>query len=71
MVQEFYQRFEGKSFADIHPSLSNEDKISALIQRQRLLLYPHGQDINGVAWRWSYEERYAEKQVCNQLRTCS
>jgi hypothetical protein len=70
LVHDFCNRFNGRSFEDIHTSLANQDKISSLIYRHRLLMYPHGQDINGVEWRWNYDEQRAEKQVADKFQTC-
>jgi hypothetical protein len=33
---------------ELHLNLTNKDNISAVIQKQRLLSYKNGQDINGL-----------------------
>jgi hypothetical protein len=34
--------------SDLHPSLNNESKLTALLRKQRLLAYPLGSDVAGT-----------------------
>jgi len=45
---EFCHRFKGSTLQDVHKSLANQDKIQALIEKQKALSYPFGQDIAAV-----------------------
>ncbi|CBF71257.1 hypothetical protein AN6691.2 [Aspergillus nidulans FGSC A4] len=49
-LEAFCQQYNASTPAEIHASLSNIDRISAIIQKQRLLTYPEGQDFNGVVY---------------------
>lgn len=46
-MEEFCARYGATEPAEIHLSLSNLDKISAIIYQQRLLSYPAGRAYNG------------------------
>jgi hypothetical protein len=42
------QQYNASTLTEIHSSFCNKDRIAAIIQKQRLLSYPNGQDINGL-----------------------
>ena len=47
-LEDFCQEYGASTLAEIHKSFSNKDKISTIIQKQRLLSNPQGQYINGL-----------------------
>jgi hypothetical protein len=47
-LEEFCRQYGASTLAEIHKSFSNKDRISAIIQKQRLLSYPQGQYVNGL-----------------------
>lgn len=47
-LEAFCAQYNAYTLTDIHPSFCNKDRIAAIIQKQRLNLYPRGQDINGL-----------------------
>jgi hypothetical protein len=47
----------------VHASLANEDKIDAILYKQRLISYPEGQDIAAVECRYQAYHRGREDQV--------
>jgi hypothetical protein len=47
-LEAFCQQYNASTFAEIHSSFCNKDRITAIIQKQQLLSYPNGQDINGL-----------------------
>jgi hypothetical protein len=59
-LQLLCQKYEAQSLTEIHPSLVNTDRISALIYKQSIALYPEGQDLNGLLYE---RQRSLELQV--------
>lgn len=47
-LETFCWEHSASTLAELHPSFANKDKIAAIIQKQRFLSYPSGQDINGL-----------------------
>src|SRR5699024_5520704 len=47
-LETFCQQYSASTLAEIHSSFCNKDRISTIIQKERLLSYPNGQDINGL-----------------------
>lgn len=47
-LEDFCRAHGASTLAEIHASFCNKDRISAIIQKQRLLSYPQGQYINGL-----------------------
>lgn len=43
-----HNRFGPSTLRALHSSLNVEDRVSALIRKQRLLHYPQGTDIAGI-----------------------
>lgn len=43
-------KYNASEITDIHPSFANMDCFALMIYKQRLLLYPEGQAINGLIW---------------------
>jgi hypothetical protein len=70
MIREFCQRYNGLTLRDVHASLTNEDKIDALIYKQRVLNYPFGQDIAAVEYEYRIKQQNSNDPVCysNGLR---
>lgn len=48
---------------DVHASLANEDKLDAIIYKQRALMYPHGQDIAAVEFMYRAQRHAGDDQV--------
>jgi hypothetical protein len=51
-MEEFCRKYGATEPAEIHLSLNNLDKISAIIYQQRLLAYPAGQAYNGFLFEY-------------------
>lgn len=64
-LREFCQRYNKRSLVEIHQSLANYDKISALIYKQRLLNYPDGQSIAGVEFEYHRHHKDKPEAVGN------
>lgn len=52
-LESFCRQYDAYSLAEIHASFSNVDRISAIIQKQRLMTYPAGQHFNGVIYLYN------------------
>ncbi|KAG2001619.1 hypothetical protein GB937_010062 [Aspergillus fischeri] len=52
-LEALCQQYNASTPAEIHASFSNTDRISAIIQKQRLLSYPAGQSFNGVIYLYN------------------
>jgi len=65
-MRAFCQSYGGLSLQDVHTSLTNEDKVNAMIYKQRLLNYPLGQDIAAVKLQYEMNKG-SDKQVINIL----
>jgi hypothetical protein len=61
----FCEKYEGQTLVDVHKSFTNMDKISALIQKDRILRYTHGVSIPAV----EHEYRLNHEGNPNQVRT--
>ena len=48
----------------MHASLANQDKIDALIYKQRILNYPYGQEIAAVDYEFRVKHQNKDDQVC-------
>lgn len=68
-MEEFCRKYGAMDPAEIHLSLNNLDKISAIIYQQRLLAYPAGQAYNGFLFE--YGTRNNIKVSGNHLRNTS
>jgi hypothetical protein len=44
---EIFKQFQSSTLSTLHQSLNIQDKIQALIRKQRLFTYPEGTDIAG------------------------
>ena len=64
-LHEFCQQYNGQSLIDIHQSFANMDKVSVLIQKQRILNYPQGQDIAGIEYEYRTKHRNNPNAVSN------
>jgi hypothetical protein len=64
LIQEWIQNQNATSLSDIHQSLSNEDRIRALINREKVLRFPFGQGIEAVKFHFS-----ASKQSSSTFQT--
>jgi hypothetical protein len=58
-LRELCQSYATKTLAEIHDSLQNTDRISAVIRKQKLLDFPQGQDLNGVIFEIEKNESFA------------
>lgn len=63
-LREFCQQYNKRSLIEIHQSLANQDKITALIYKQRLLNYPDGQSITGVEFEYHRHHKDNPNAVC-------
>ncbi|EYE90406.1 uncharacterized protein EURHEDRAFT_417473 [Aspergillus ruber CBS 135680] len=67
-LEAFCQQYNASTPAEIHASLSNTDRISAIIQKQRLLSYPAGQNFNGVIYLYNtnpFIKEYIQEKYCD------
>ncbi|OJD12483.1 hypothetical protein ACJ73_09344, partial [Blastomyces percursus] len=54
---KMYDRFGPAALRALHYSLDIEDKVAALIRKQKLLAYPKGTTIAGVLREWEFDKR--------------
>lgn len=47
-MRSFCTKYSGQTIIDVHKSFTNLDKVSALIQKNRMLEYRHGESIPAV-----------------------
>jgi hypothetical protein len=47
-LETFCEQYNASTLSEIHTSFCNKDRIAAIIQKQRLLSYPGGQEIDGL-----------------------
>ncbi|OJJ94572.1 hypothetical protein ASPACDRAFT_37780, partial [Aspergillus aculeatus ATCC 16872] len=47
-LEDFCRQYNASTLTELHPSFCNKDKISLIIQKQRLLTNPNGQDVDGL-----------------------
>lgn len=52
-LEQFCLQYNALTPAEIHTSFSNIDRISAIIQKQRIIQYPAGQSYNGVVYLYN------------------
>ncbi|KAF1811308.1 hypothetical protein P152DRAFT_68557 [Eremomyces bilateralis CBS 781.70] len=52
-MRAFCTQYQGTSLPDVHRSFTNLDKVSALLQKQRLLSYPLGESVAAVEHEYS------------------
>ena len=53
-MREFYEGFQRQSIGEIHNGFANMDRLSLILKKQQLLLYPEGQAIASLRhehWR--------------------
>lgn len=66
-MKEFAQRYHNRTFTQIHESLTNQDKVSRILLRERvnmrLAQYPEGTQIAGVAYEIEKQKQWPEKEV--------
>jgi hypothetical protein len=58
--KEFLRRYGAQSLAEIHRSLANEDRIGAIIRKERLLHFPLGTGLKGALYIPSIYYAYAD-----------
>ncbi|BCR90382.1 uncharacterized protein ACHE_60268A [Aspergillus chevalieri] len=59
-LQQFCHDNNAFTLADVHQSLNNTDRVTAIIQRQKLLHFPEGQHYNGVAFEMQINPQIKE-----------
>lgn len=59
-IDEFCQDHQVASFEAVHASLSNMDRLRRWIYRERLIMYPRGQDLAGVEFEWKMRHQDPE-----------
>lgn len=64
-LQLFCQEWNGYSLSDVHKSLINLDKISFILQKQKLLSYPRGQHLAGVEYEYNIAHKDKPDGVSN------
>lgn len=62
-MRTFYEQYNGRSLGEIHKSMTNIDRISLVLRKQQLLLYPEGQHINGLQYEYERNHRNSENPV--------
>ncbi|KAL2059279.1 hypothetical protein ABVK25_000571 [Lepraria finkii] len=60
LLKAFCEKYHTQHISQIHASLSNMDRISAMIYKQKVLHYPEGQDFNGVLWEYQVRHENAD-----------
>jgi hypothetical protein len=69
-IEEFCQQHQSASFESVHASLSNMDRLRRWIYRERLIMYPQGQDLAGVEFEWKMRHQNPETvQILFQTRS--
>jgi hypothetical protein len=68
-LKELCTRYERPSFTQIHQSLANMDRLAQVIYREKLIMFPSGQDLAGVEFEMRKRHRNPE-EVGNRLITC-
>ena len=63
LIRDFCQQYNGLSLQDVHASLTNQDKIDALIYKQRVLNCPYGQQIAAVEYEFRLRHQNKHDQV--------
>lgn len=64
-IQDLCARYNQDNLISIHPSFANMDKISALIFKEKLALYPEGQDLNGLYFEVSRQQNMKVSKIHN------
>lgn len=65
-LDEFCQKHGKSSFGQVHAALNNLDRLRATIYREKLIMFPSGQDIAGVQFEMQRRHRDPE-DVCNYI----
>lgn len=65
-MEEFCRKHSKSSFGQVHATLNNLDRLRATIYREKLIMYPAGQDITGVQF-----EMERKNQDPDDVRTLS
>ncbi|KAF1978953.1 hypothetical protein BU23DRAFT_191377 [Bimuria novae-zelandiae CBS 107.79] len=71
-LKELCKRYSRPSFTQIHQSLANMDRLAQVIYREKLVMFPSGQDLAGVEFEMNIrhqdpEEAYIREIVTNNL----
>lgn len=64
LIRNFCKRYDGSSLQDVHASPANQDKVDALIYKQRVLNHPYGQEIAAVDCEFRAKHQKKDDQVC-------
>ena len=62
-MQLFCMKYNGKTLVDVHKSFTNLDKVTALIQKNRILQYRHGESIPAVDYEYRVNHNGQPNQV--------
>lgn len=63
LLDTFCSSYQVEHITDIHQSISQMDRIEAIIRKQKMLHYPKGQAFNGVQLEYEFKHRNADEEV--------
>lgn len=64
-MRTFYESYNRQSLGEIHKSMTNMDRISLVLRKEQLLLYPEGQHIQGLQYEYEQNHKNCEDAVRN------
>lgn len=68
-MRTFYESYNRQSLGEIHKSMTNMDRISLVLRKEQLLLYPEGQHIQGLQYEYEQNHQNCEDAVRNTPNT--
>jgi hypothetical protein len=71
LLDQFCAEYKVEHITAIHQSVAQMDRIAAIIRKQKMLHYPHGQAFNGVEFEYQLKHQNADDEVYlnpNQIR---
>jgi hypothetical protein len=67
LLDQYCRQNNAKTLRDLHISFNNLDRISSIIQKQKITQWPEGRDLAGVVFE--YEQRHKEATDVGTFRT--
>ena len=52
LLRQFCLDYNGQTLSDVHKSLVNRDKLSLILHKQQLLVYPYGLALKGLEYEY-------------------
>lgn len=58
LLRDFCRQYNGSTLSQIHQSFANQDRIAAIIAKEKALSFPEGKHVNGVVCKHDRDPEY-------------